>query len=298
MRLVASTFLALLVLTVSGCSSLHHTSAPHSTQATPPPLALDFREQPKLASVPVLEFPPPTSTAPRMPILLLHELPGLPRDFLEFAQRLANSGFTVYAPALLGPAYSDRPLLNGFTLSFGGDWPAVWNVDRSPACLPMLRELVATIASRHPGRRIGVIGMCMTGAIPLALLADERTAIAALCHPALPFTKPSFLDTPIRRAKLGLAAEDLNRGVSRINDRGIPVLGFRFENDKLSPKEKFTSVQSLIPHFKGHHLISPNDDAHSVFGGYFHATPEPAEKLVVLTSAFRAALSPSLAPLP
>ncbi len=299
MRIAACILLVFVGIAAGGCSSLHHTRAAPAPEGASPPVALTFSENHDLAPVPVLEFLPPVSTELHQPVLLLHELPGLPREFLEFAQRLANSGFTVYAPALLGPAYSDRPMLNSFRLSFGGDWPAVWKVDRSPAVLPMLRELVSTIASRHPGRRIGVIGMCMTGSLPLALLADERTAIAALCHPALPFTKPGFLDTPARRPKLGLAAVDLDRGVKRINARSIPVLGFRFAKDSISPQEKFDTVRGLIgDNFKPHVLTSPNLDAHSVFGGCFHDTPEPAEKLAVLTSAFRTALSPPLAPIP
>ena len=49
-----------------------------------------------------------------------------------------------------------------------------------------LRKFVAEIGRRHPQQTIGIIGNCLTGTLPLALLDNPQVTRVVLAQPTLP----------------------------------------------------------------------------------------------------------------
>jgi hypothetical protein len=79
--------------------------------------------------------------------------------------------------------------------------------------------------------------MCLTGGFVLSLMADESVIASVASQPALPFGI-----TPAQKKALGISPDDLTHAKNRAK-KGIPILALRFSEDKLSPKEKFTTLR-------------------------------------------------------
>lgn len=193
-----------------------------------------------IAGFDVLVFPGDKIDA--KPILLLHGANGQPPDFLAFAQRLSNDGFIVYAPAVMGHALEHGLLVtvrNMLILRLSAQWPDGADPQRSPAVVNRLRPLTAAISAENSSKPIGVIGTCMTGMIPLALMSEPTVKAGVFCHPAIPFGKAN-------RSRLGLSHEDWEAAVVRIQKKQLSTWGFRFGKDTLSPPQRLDTVRFLV----------------------------------------------------
>jgi dienelactone hydrolase len=193
------------------------------------------------------------------PVMVLHELPGMTDDFLKFAERLRNQGFTVYCPLLFGsPGHSVRSieaLVNGARTCLSAEF-AVFARRRSSPVADALRALGRLMNELHGGPGIAVVGLCLTGNFALAMMADEYLVAPVLCEPALPLLAP---------ASLHLTESELSC-VKRRVACGARVLGFRFKGDILSPAQRFRTLsKALGPGFDGHELEPPRWFAHAVF---------------------------------
>jgi dienelactone hydrolase len=164
------------------------------------------------------------------------------------AQRLAKNGFAVYVPILFGNAREDpnNPWLASRALSFAFGKPDWRANDAAADDRPVIHEiagLCTAIAARHPKKKIGVIGLCITGSFPLELLA-EGSPIAApvISQPAIPLVAPDFH----RRASFGMSQRKMLALQQEVNERHLQVLGFRFELDQISPPERFANIQYCL----------------------------------------------------
>lgn len=167
------------------------------------------------------------------PVLLLHELPGLTNDALDLAIRLSDDGFKVYLPVLFGTPGERAPVRN-FLRSCGGREFRCYDGDSSGRIVEWIRDLSRAIHESEPGRPMAAIGMCLTGSIPLELVADPWVVAPVLSQPALPLNGKSELATS------ALALECTNA-------RGVKVLVFRFSEDKLSPPERLHALEAALP---------------------------------------------------
>lgn len=171
------------------------------------------------------------------PVLLLHEMTGLSPGTLAYAEELSKD-FTVYVPLLFGEkgrfspasglwAYWFRGLLTFFP---DGEWgvPA----QGSPRIVSWLRGVIQTIGDRHGEQSIGVIGNCMTGPIPLALLDQPRVTAVVVAQPALPMRFWWYTDTD--KESLGLSTDDLQ--IAR--QSAAMIYGLRFETDCMADRTK------------------------------------------------------------
>jgi len=173
------------------------------------------------------------------PVLVLHELPGLSPDDLALAKCLGQQGFSVYLPLLFGEFGQDRIFAGYFQSCAAADFECA-ALSRSSPIIGKLREVCRRVGERERGP-VGVIGMCLTGTFPLALLGDGVQA-AVLCQPTLPFN--AFFMRPIgaQRRVLGLATEDVDRAVkSRIS-----ILAMRYRDDSLCPAERFRALRETF----------------------------------------------------
>jgi dienelactone hydrolase len=170
------------------------------------------------------------------PVLLLHELPGLVDQDLTTARQLAKQGYTVIAPLLFGEAGGTGSGVKYAVSLCGSDEFACNQGQVTSPHVKWLRQLISEIWARWPiGRGIGVIGMCLTGAFPLALLSDERVLAPVLCQPTLPINAFSRIGLFTDKKALGLDPRDLERAKART----VPILGLRYTGDWRCRPQRF-----------------------------------------------------------
>jgi len=171
------------------------------------------------------------------PVLLLHELTGLSPGTLAYAEELSKD-FTVYAPLLFGKK-SKFSLMKGLSAYWfhgsmeffpGGEW-GIPSQGSAPI-VNWLRGVVEQIGERHTQQHIGIIGNCLTGPIPLALLNHPRVTAAVVAQPALPLRFSWYTDAD--RKSLGLSAVDLRYA----RKSAARIYGLRFETDCMSDPAK------------------------------------------------------------
>lgn len=171
------------------------------------------------------------------PVLLLHELTGLTPGTLAYAEELSKD-FTVYVPLLFGAKGGFSPASGLWAYWFQGtlDFPprGEWGIPNhgSTPIISWLRGVVREIESTHPDHRIGIIGNCMTGPLPVALLDNPRVSAVVVAQPALPL--PFWWYTDTDRKSLGLTDDDLQVA----KQSTARIYGLRFETDCMADREK------------------------------------------------------------
>lgn len=181
------------------------------------------------------------------PILLLHEMTGLSPGTLAYAEELSKD-FTVYVPLLFGEKGKFSPIHGleaywfGGIVEFlpGGEWGTPSH--GSTPIVNWLRGVVQTMGNRHAGQRIGLIGNCLTGPFPLALLDHPRVTAAVVAQPALPLRFWWYTDND--KASLGISEDDLT--IAKTST--AKVYGLRFETDCMAPPEKHKTLSDMFGH--------------------------------------------------
>ena len=190
------------------------------------------------------------------PVVLLHELPGLSAKTLEYAETLSKD-FTVYIPMLFGELNQSAPgkglfafWFNGFfDFPFRGEWRS--DLDSTTPIVVWLRAVVDKISVRHGDKSIGVIGNCLTGSLPLALLENKYVNAIVLAQPTLPlqiFSTDDLESVGISQGVIGKAKDRLKR---KENGSEFWVYGTRFEKDSLSGPNK---QEYLKGQFNDHYI--------------------------------------------
>lgn len=202
------------------------------------------------------------------PVLLLHELGGMSWPTILLAQRVADRGFRVYVPRLFG-GVGQRSGFRGVLQScFGPDWDCS-NPEGTSRILDWIHGLVEDIGRRNAGRRMAAIGMCLTGAFPLALMDVPQMTAAVLSQPSLPLRG----DPGKRHVALGLSRTEIERASKRDDAR---FLALRFSADDLCREERFATLKNqlgtrletiVIPSGPG--TLFPQE-AHAVLTGWYH----------------------------
>jgi len=160
------------------------------------------------------------------PILLLHELPGMTPQCFYLARLLADRGYTVYMPLLVGSPGKTSANLNAIKILVEGGFEGT--ADKTSPIIKSLRALRDEIHARHPSQKMGVIGMCMSGNLPPAFLDRPYVKAVVMSQPALPtFGKG-------KEGKIALSQSDIKAA----RDGHVPILAFRFETDKISPEPR------------------------------------------------------------
>lgn len=177
-------------------------------------------------------------------VVLMHELPGLTPECLEFADCLIDAGFRVYMPLLFGNP-NESPFgqkINLITVPFCLRKEfGTFAVGESSPITDWLKKLCQHIHQEyHPqDKGIGVIGMCLTGGFVLAMMVEPSVIAPVISQPALPLYSLMFGNNRNEAKKdLGVSENDLEQAKAR----NIPLLGIRFEEDWISPCERFDKL--------------------------------------------------------
>ncbi len=195
------------------------------------------------------EFPfkAPLSTGPEVthtvyvkgegpPILLMQELPGIGPETLALVDRLNAAGFKVYLPHMLGTfgkITMKRNILRLFCIRREFN---MWLKGRQSPITGWLRALVADIQQREGGARVGVIGMCLTGAFALPLMAEDAVSGAVASQPALPFNG---------KGALQMTAGEVQAARAAMAEKGT-ALAMRYTGDKLVPDVLWEALQTAF----------------------------------------------------
>jgi dienelactone hydrolase len=194
-------------------------------------------------------------------VLVLHELPGLTKQDIRLANKLVCNGYTALVPVLFGNTGDDRFWHFLFTVC-GKDQFDCRGSGHPPPSAAWLSEYCATVRSTwKDGLGVGVIGMCLTGEIPILLLSNPDVKAAVMCQPTDPFN----VLTPVHLgpgSKLGLSDQDIGNA----RKSAVPILGIRYSGDSLCPEAGFKTLAGLFPdrfywlELEGHHHSSLGED--------------------------------------
>ena len=198
-------------------------------------------------------------------VVLLHELPGLTPADIRLARCLAKEELNVYVPLLFG-SFGQNAGLAGYNQACRS---GRFECSRLSVRSPILDRLEAVCdrAAAESRAAIGVIGMCLTGILPLALLRPGVEA-AVICQPTVPFNPfAALFGHPItkkQQSDVGLAKADLMRA----RKSTVPFLALRFTNDKLCPTARMNELQTLFDD-RIARIELADRDAHSTLGSSF-----------------------------
>jgi dienelactone hydrolase len=197
-------------------------------------------------------------------ILLLHELPGLMPEDITLARRLSVS-YTVYLPLLFGKPGDGHAILRDSILRVflrTPCWGCEFNCASSSdigGIVPWIAALALHVDDQNNHRGFGVIGNCLTGSVPMALMADDtvrpKLRCAVLSQPAVPlgfwpFPKPLGASGKIA---VGLTPDQLRQAAAS----GVPTLAFRFVDDPVVPKERLDALTAIFPKDRGKFEFCP-----------------------------------------
>lgn len=181
-------------------------------------------------------------------VLLMHELPGMVPECVDLADHLVAQGFTVFLPLLFGepdaPPASTRFALR---VCLSREFHCFARNESSPITRWLRALCLEKIRTACPGNGIGAIGMCLTGGFVLSLFIPDVMLAPVMCQPAMPV----LAFTRARKAALGVSPADL----SEAEASSVPLLGFRFQGDRICPPERFESLRrDFGARFEGHEL--------------------------------------------
>jgi dienelactone hydrolase len=172
-------------------------------------------------------------------VLVLHELPGLVEDDLEAARRLAAQGFHAVMPLFFGVAGEKSSLFK--TLRYRRRHCnerefACNDAERTSPHVDWLCDLAALLWRERPvGHGVGVVGMCLTGAMPIAMLRHPIVKAAVACQPTVPFNSFTPLGLLTKKSGLGISPDDL----AAARRSSAPILGIRYASDPLCTNARF-----------------------------------------------------------
>lgn len=177
-------------------------------------------------------------------VIVIHEVPALHTLVIDFADRLAAAGMTVFCPSLFGtpgsvPTKGAAAVQLFLNICIRREFSA-WNDGRSSPIVDWLRALAKQAHGECGGPGVGAVGMCFTGGFALAMMTEPSVIAPVLSQPSLPIkgARAGSIDaTPseIACARRRFEAEDLS------------LLALRYTSDKLVPDARFRRYEREFP---------------------------------------------------
>jgi len=245
---VLGALLAAVVVLLSSCSGLRCAllTKHHSEHAGPRPEACS--EWPADAEIDGMKvFAKGELGDP--PVLLLHELPGLLPETVCFADELVKRHHRVYMPLFFGSFGAEAGKLRQLAVCAGPNFNCLSG--HESRVVGKLEQLRDRIAAQHPDQKLAIIGMCLTGGMPLALVND-RVGAVVLSQPAIPLP---LTESMSRSIGVDLKAHDFSK---------VHVLAIRFKKDCLVGEHRFDALPAVIPHFEPYVVPTTDETQHSV----------------------------------
>jgi len=181
-------------------------------------------------------------------VLVMHELPGLSPAAVGFGRRLVDHGFQVHLPLLFGtPLQHDgRGAYRQLCVS---EEFARLQAGVSAPITQWLLALARELSDRSSGRPIGAIGMCLTGAFAIPLILEPRVGAHVAAQPGVPFSiafRITGLGGGPWMSQLNISDDDLSLAATRAQANGLKLLAFRFDVDRICPKERMVRLREAF----------------------------------------------------
>ncbi|MDR5798222.1 dienelactone hydrolase family protein [Caballeronia sp. LZ008] len=176
-------------------------------------------------------------------VIVMHELPGFDDHAANFVDRLVARGFCVHAPHLFGSMLWSTPNLNYLRLRCINAEFANLRANRSAPVCDWLRALARLLSEHSANPRIGVIGMCLTGAFVIPMVIEPGVGAGVISQPAIPFSVGYRMSGGTRgegewMREINVSDTDLGTASRRCARDSIPIIIQRFESDLLSPRDR------------------------------------------------------------
>ncbi|MCU1370888.1 MAG: putative dienelactone hydrolase [Ilumatobacteraceae bacterium] len=197
-------------------------------------------------------------------VLVISEIPGITSLVADFGRRVDEAGFTAVLPSLFGTPGKDlTQAYAAQTLAWAcvSKEFATWARNRTSPATHWCKALARHEHERCGGTGVGVVGMCLTGNFALAMMVDPVVQAPVLAQPSLPFVLNGA-----HKRDLNLSPEDLAAVKARCeDDEDLCVLGLRFSNDFMAPRERFARLeQELGDSFVGVEIDSSPGNVHDI----------------------------------
>lgn len=175
-------------------------------------------------------------------VVVIPELPGPTPRVFDFADEVADAGFSVAVPHLFGrvgePPTAGAFLRTGLRLCVSREFTVLVAGTTTPVA-GWLRALCRQLHAEAAGPGVGVVGMCFTGGFALAAMVDPSVLAPVVAQQSAP------LPLGTRRATdLQLSREDLAT-IHRRAEAGCPVMGVWYKNDALVGR-RFETLEALL----------------------------------------------------
>ena len=177
------------------------------------------------------------------PLILLHELPGLADKTFELGDYFVKAGFKVILPLLLGRAGDDNVLFGFAKICIRKELRDLW-LGKDTKIVHLIQELATRESQAANDIGVGVVGMCLTGNMVLALLLNNHGTRSPITAPVLAQPSSSYSAPALAAARNG--------------DIARPVMALRFEKDKICKRHSFKKLEQAFgecPVANGQRLI-------------------------------------------
>jgi dienelactone hydrolase len=196
-------------------------------------------------------------------VVLLHEMTGLSEKTFALAQCLHDHQLTVYLPLLFGSVGQDNATRGYVQACLRGPFECSAPSTTSRAIVWI--EALCLRASELASAPVGVIGMCLTGSFPLALLRDRAVGAAVVCQPTLPFSAIRGGPADDQKTDLGISGKDLAEAVRS----DVSILALHYAQDPKSPDYRMERLEDI---FKERVAVARLEgDRHSTLVGDHHS---------------------------
>lgn len=184
------------------------------------------------------------SSTGSIPLVVLHELPGMSPSFIEYCLRMADQDYKIYMPLLFKAPNTEMSLIRSLAFAcisreFRQLFAAKGNDRHARPFTAWLLNLIGEVANRHPKNRIGVVGMCLTGGFALAAIADPGVHAAVACQPGAPFFR--------HISTLGLSESERTNASRRA--QGLPspcAKGYRYSKDLVCREGHMQAAKTIF----------------------------------------------------
>ena len=162
-------------------------------------------------------------------VIVVHELPGMTPQVIDFAGEVVDGGFTVVMPHLFGKPgmpFSYSNVAKSFIRVCISREFNLWRRNSTSPVAAWLRALAKSLHAELGGRGLGALGMCLTGGFALAMMVDESVVAPVVAQPSLPLAIGKQ-----RAADLNLSPADVAAMQQRAAN-GCEIFGVRYCQDR------------------------------------------------------------------